>query len=562
MGTLTRGSFARPGSSLTFDTGGWRTSRPEHRPRTAPCASACPAGENPQAYLAKLGEGNLRAAWETLVKANPLPAITGRVCHHPCERGCNRGEYDEPIAIHGVERFLGDRAIAEGWNYPLQPPSGSAPEIAVVGAGPAGLSAAYQLVSHGYSAIIFEAQPLAGGLLRSALPPYRLPREVLDAEIERLLAVGIDFRPNQRVGRDLSLEELRTSFRAVFLAPGTGQPRSWSIDGATPSEHRSGIELLQEWISLGAMPPYRRVAIVGGGNTAIDLARVIKFTGAAEVHVITFQSLPGPGVDPVDVMTATPREIRQAIEEGITIHDRRGVSRLILRGATVVGVELVHMRELPGAAGRRQPVTFEGTETVLTVDQVIPAIGQMVAPAGFESLLGRGAFFTPDEFGRLDGHPGVFTGGDARAAGGSVSGAIGDGGRAANAIRSYLEGLSDPQATTGNPIGFGALNLNYFEPAARSEAPILQPAQRSTQQEIEATLSRDQIDHEARRCFSCGECMSCDNCWTLCPDNSVLKARGSADGNWNYLFDYDHCKGCGICARECPVGFIAMIDEN
>jgi formate dehydrogenase (NADP+) beta subunit len=562
MQTLTRGSFARPSSSIIFNTGGWRTSRPEHRPQRAPCASACPAGENPQAYLAKVGGGNLRAAWETLVKANPLPAITGRVCHHPCEGGCNRGGYDEPLAIHSVERFLGDRAIAEAWNYPLQSPPASAPEVAIVGAGPAGLSAAYHLTSHGYRAIIFESQPEAGGLLRSALPPYRLPRQVRDAEIERLLAIGIDFRPSQRIGRDISMEELCAGFRAVFLAPGTSQHRAWSIDGATPGEHRNGIDLLKEWISIGAMPPFRRVAIVGGGNTAIDLARVIKFAGASEVHVITFQSIPGPGIDPIDAMTATPREIRQAIEEGVTIHDRRGVSRLIMRGKAVVGVELVHMQELPGAAGTRQPVAFEGTETVLMVDQVIPAIGQVVDSAGLEKILGRNAFFAPDEFGRLDGHPGVFAGGDARAAGGSVSGAIGDGRRAAIAIHSYLEGLKDPQSETENPIGLGALNLNYFEHAGRSEAPILKPDQRSVQQEIEGALSRDQIDNEARRCFSCGECMSCDNCWTLCPDNSVLKVERSTEDNRNYVFDYDHCKGCGICAHECPVGFIAMVDES
>lgn len=561
MQTLSRGSFAKPGTSLQFKTGDWRRVRPEHRHREAPCAVACPAGENPQGYLAKAAEGDLRSAWELLVSANPMPAITGRVCPHPCENACNRGLYDDAIAIHSVERFLGDRAIAEGWNYPIQTPLPGAPEVAIIGAGPAGLSAAYQLARHGYKATVFEAQPEAGGLIRSALPPYRLPRMVLDQELERILATGIILRRSARVGRDFSLEELRANFRAVFIAIGNGRARPWSVDGVEPGEHRSGIGLLQEWISIGAIPAYKRVAIVGGGNVAIDLARVLRFNGVSEVHVITFQALPAPGVSQAEAMSAAPREIRQAIEEGVTIHDHRGVRRLIMRGDTAVGVEMVHMKEMERSEGRRELVAFEGTETVLKVDEVIPAVGQEVDPAGFESLLGKSPFFAPDPLGRLAGYPGVFAGGDAAKSGGTVSGAIGAGRRAAIAMRSYLEGFEQPREEDARPIGFGELNLNYFDHAARAEVSIVAPESRSAQAEIEGSLSRDELDSEVRRCFSCGECMSCDNCWTLCPDNSVLKVQSAGDGKWHYVFDYDHCKGCGICAHECPVGYIAMAEE-
>ncbi len=561
METLTRGAFAKAGSSIQFKTGDWRLGRPEHRPGYAPCTAACPAGENPQRYLARVGEGDLRSAWEMLVSANPMPAITGRVCHHPCENACNRGSYDEAISIRGVERFLGDRALAEGWNYPVQSPPAGAPEVAIVGAGPAGLSAAYHLVKRGYSATIFEAQSEAGGLLRSALPPYRLPRAVLDQELERLLGTGIVFQPNLRIGRDLSLDDLRADFRAVFLASGTSRARPWSVDGFEPNGLRGGIDFLKEWISIGAIPSYQRVAIVGGGNTAIDLARVMKFNGVAEVHVITFQALPGPGVSAADAMSAVPREIRQAIEEGVTIHDRRGVRRLLMRGNAVVGVEMIHMREMERPGGRRELVSFEGTEQVLRVDQVIPAIGQMVEPAGFESLLGKNAFFTVDQFGRLAGYPGIFAGGDARAGGNSVSGAIGDGRRAAAAICSYIEGIDQPHDEPRRPLRLNELNVNYFDHVARAGVSIVLPENRSAQVEIEGPLSRDGLDTEARRCFSCGECMACDNCWTLCPDNSVLKVQSAGESKWHYVFDYDHCKGCGICAHECPVGFIAMVDE-
>jgi formate dehydrogenase beta subunit len=559
MAILTRGAFAKAGSSLEVKTGEWRLQRPLHRHRSAPCRVACPAGEDAQAYLARIAEGNLKAAWETLVRANPLPAVSGRVCHHPCESACNRGQFDEPIAIHGVERFLGDEAVRRGWNYPAAKPRSGAPQIAVVGAGPAGLSAAYHLVRRGYNVSLFDAQPQAGGLLRSALPPYRLPREVLDAEAERLLAMGIEFRAGQRLGLDFSLAELRASFAAVFLAPGAQRGREWSADGVMPRDSRTGLDILKEWVSIGALPAYQRIAIIGGGNTAIDLARVFRFAGAAEVHVVTFQARPAAGVPPQDAMSATAREISQAIEEGVIIHERRGVRRLIIRGERVVGAEMVHMKEVEQSDGRRRPVAFEGTETILHVDQVIPAIGQEVEPAGFDTLLARRPFLNPDFWGRLEDVKGVFAGGDARG-GGTVSGAIGDGRRAAQAIDAWLTASPLEQPATG-AIGIAELNLNYFEHAPRARTRILTAAERTADAEIEAGLSSAQAAEEGHRCFSCGQCLACDNCWTLCPDNAVLRTTELASDGSHYVFDYDYCKGCGLCAYECPPGYIVMEEE-
>lgn len=559
MAILTRGAFAKAGSSLAVKTGEWRSQRPLHGHRSAPCYVACPAGEDAQAYLARVAEGNLKAAWETLARANPLPAVTGRVCHHPCESACNRGQFDEPIAIHGVERFLGDEAIRLGWSYPAAKPRSEARQIAVVGAGPAGLSAAYHLVRRGYNASLFEAEPQAGGLLRSALPPYRLPRNVLDAEVERLLAIGIEFRAGQRLGRDFSLAELQASFAAVFLAPGAQRGREWSVDGVIPRDSRSGLDLLKEWISIGALPAYQRIAIIGGGNTAIDLARIFRFAGAAEVHVVTFQALPAAGVAREEAMSATPREIAQAIEEGVIVHERRGIRRLVIRGERVVGAEMVHMREVPQGDGRRKLVAFEGTETILHVEQVIPAIGQEVEPAGLDALLAGRASLSPDFWGRLEDAKGVFAGGDARG-GGTVSGAIGDGRRAAQAIEAWLTG-SPLEEPVGGAIGIGELNLNYFEHAPRARARILSPAERNADAEIEAGPTSAQVADESHRCFSCGQCLACDNCWTLCPDNAVLKTVELAGDGSHYVFDYDYCKGCGLCAHECPPGYIVMEEE-
>jgi formate dehydrogenase (NADP+) beta subunit len=556
-----RGGYALPGTSLDYHTGTWRLQRPLHRHRAAPCHAACPAGEDPQAYLARLDEGDPRAAWETLVIANPLPAITGRICPHPCEGACNRGHYDEAIGIHGVERFLGDEAIAHGWDYPLATPVNDALPVAVVGAGPAGLSAAWHLRRHGCRVTVYEAQPAAGGICRIALPPYRLPRAVLDQEIGRLLACDIDFRPRQRLGRDFSLDELRSEHRAVFLGPGAQAARPWDIDGVTPGDLHTGLALLEEWIDVGKVPEANSVAIIGGGNTAIDLARVIKGNGVADVHVITHDALPGTGAPAGELMPALAREIAQAQEEGVRIHDHRGVRRLILRGERVVGIELVHMKKLERGDGHVERVAFEGTETVLHVDQVIPAIGQVVDATGFEGLLHGADYFSADHAGRLAGLSAVFVGGDARGDRGTVTEAVGDGRRAALAIAAMLRDAPEPDLGPPEPIGIDRLNLHYFDHAPRAVEPVLPLARRNLEREISGGYTPAQAAGEAGRCFSCGDCLSCDNCWTLCPDQAVLKSAARLEDGSLYAFDYDYCKGCGLCANECPSGYIVM-EEN
>lgn len=559
---MTRGAFARPGTALAYKTGSWRIQRPLHRHRPAPCHSACPAGEDAQAYLALVEEERYREAWETIVGVNPLPAVTGRVCHHPCESACNRGEFDTAIAIHHVERFLGDRALHEGWGYPVSPVSADAPKLAVIGSGPAGCSAAWHLLRQGYQVDLFEALPVAGGLLQAALPPYRLPREILNAELERLLATGIRFLPGKRLGRDMSLTELQQDYPAVFLAPGTQRSRQWDIGGATPRDLHVGLDLLKSWISVGSIPTWKSAAIVGGGNTAIDLARVLKHAGIDEVHVVTHQALPRPGVQLPDPMPAIPREIEQALEEGVNIHEHRGVQRLVLRGEQVIGLELVHRKDLPDGIGGKRFVSFEGTESLLHVDQVIPAIGQTVDPSGLETLLDHRHFLVADADGRIAGHQGIFTGGDARGDHGTVSESIGDGRRAAQAIGRLLRQEEEPEAGEAAPVTIDQLNLNYYEHQPRPAAPVLPVGERTGQAEVEGGLERQQVLGEGRRCLSCGNCLACDNCWTLCPDVAVLKTRVPAEDGSFYVFDYDYCKGCGLCARECPSGYIIMRMET
>jgi len=562
MAILTRSGYALPATSLEFKTGTWRTRRPQHLYQPAPCHIACPAGENAQAYLAYVQTGHNRQAWETLVAANPLPAITGRVCPHPCEAACNRGHYDETISIHAVERFLGDEAIARQWAYPLKAVDKSAPEIAIVGAGPGGLSAAYHLVKRGYRVTIFDEHTEAGGTLRTALPAYRLPRSVLDAEIARVLALdGIQFQAHTRLGRDVHLEELQQQYPAVFLAPGAQRSMEWSIDGVVPRDLRSGFELLKEWVDIGEVPKPNSVAIIGAGNTAIDMARVMKRAGVAEVHIISHKPIPRAGIPPEEAMPAIPREVHEAMEEGVIIHEYRGIRRLILRGERVVGIELVHMKKLMQTSGRLKRVAFEGTETILNVEQVIPAVGQVMDPKGLEKILGNRKFLPVDAWGRLEDQPSIYAGGDATGRSGTVTAAIGDGRRAAQAIDFALNNRALPATTQPKPIPFEQLNMHYYEPAPQVQEPTLPQEQRQGDEEITITLSAPLIAKESLRCFSCGNCLACDNCWTLCPDSAVLKTKDLASDGSHYVFDYDYCKGCGLCARECPCGFIEMVDD-
>ena len=562
MLVLTRAGYAKPATSLNFKTGTWRVQKPVHHHHAAPCHSVCPAGEDAQAYIAHVQAGHLQLAWETLVQVNPLPAITGRVCPHPCESACNRGFFDESVSIHAIERFLGDQAIEKKWDYPVHQINYPDKPIAIIGAGPAGLTAAYHLTRLGYPATIFDERSEAGGTLRTALPPYRLPRSVLDAELERVLAInGITFKPRTRLGRDVSLRELQNEFAAVFLAPGTQRNQEWSIDGAVPRDLKSGLDLLKEWVDIGTVPTPRSVAVVGAGNTAVDIARVMKRAGVQEVHVISHKPIPRPGIPAEEAMPAIDREVHEALEEGIIIHEYHGIRRLILRGERVVGVELVRMKKLLQSSGRLKRVAFEGTETILHVDQVIPAIGQVVDAFGMENLLNNNDYLKVDRWGHLAGHNGVYVGGDATGKAGTVAAAVGQGRRAAEAIACELQVKALPTEKDLTQLPFEMLNLNYYEPASRVGEPTLPVEQRTGDEEITTTLSAPLIGTESQRCFSCGNCLACDNCWTLCPDTAVLKTKDLASDGSHYVFDYDYCKGCGLCAHECPCGFIEMQDE-
>ncbi len=559
---MTRGGFAQPGSAMAFKTGSWRDLvAPRHLHGLAPCAGACPAGEDAQAYLAPLTNGDVKSAWEILVTANPLPATTGRICHHPCETACNRGQFDEALAIHAVERYLGDAALHNQWAYPGIPQTTTEPAVAVVGGGPAGLACAYHLRRLGHAVTIFDALVEPGGTVATSIPPYRMPKEILQAEARRILETGITWQGHTRVGSDVDLDELRREFAAVFLAPGSQRTKPWDVAGVVPAQLHDGLALLHTWMEVGSMPPWHKIAVVGGGNTSVDVARALKRCGVEEVHLVTHNGLPWDAEDP---MRAIAREVRQAMEEGVVIHANCGAERLLLRGNRIIGVVLVAMKKMRGADGKWHRHGFPGTEQVLMVDEVIPAIGQTVDPSGFESLLQGLDYFDVDHHGRMTHHQGLYAGGDARSgSSGMASPAIGDGRRAAAAIHAALCNnplLPEKQRPL---VPITEMHLQYFETAPRAEPSILPVAQRQGEAEIEQSLTARQALDEAVRCLSCGNCMICDNCWTFCPDQAVLKLNHTIQGDGSpYVFDMAFCKGCGICANECPTAFIRMAPEQ
>ena len=392
--------------------------------------------------------------------------------------------------------------------------------------------------------------------MRSAIPRTRLPREALDAELSRLLALpGIEITYRARLGRDVSISELEADHSAVLLAPGCQSGREWDVSGAVPADHHEGLVLLKEFMDHGQFPEAKRVIVHGGGNTAMDLCRLMKRSGVEDVTLVTASGLPGPETDPDDLINVVPGELEEALEEGIEIIPHATINRLIMRGSKVVGAEVVSMKKEADASGRKRRVSFEGTERVHDVDMVIPCIGELVDPEGLGQLVTRGCLRPSDAWGRLGEK--TYALGDARGDRGTVAEAIGDGKRAVEAVVARLSG-AEPQTDARSEMPASGLNPAYYEAAPKAVAPKLAVQDRTFDAEIEGDIGRAAAMAEAQRCLSCGNCLACDNCWTFCPDNAVIKTAELATDGSHYLFDLDYCKGCGLCAHECPTGYIQM----
>jgi 2-oxoacid:acceptor oxidoreductase delta subunit (pyruvate/2-ketoisovalerate family) len=528
------------GTSRLNLTGSWRTQRPIYVDRLPPCNAACPAGEDIQGWLSHAEEGEYEAAWRALTQDNPLPAVMGRVCYHPCETACNRAQIDEPVGINSVERFLGDVAIDKGWAFD-KPKTETGKRVLLVGAGPAGLSAAYHLRRLGHRVTIREAGPLAGGMMRFGIPKYRLPREVLDAEVRRITHMGVELILEAKVD-DIEQAMREGGYDAAFLAVGAHIARRAYIPAGGAAKILDAVSLLRSM--EGEAPPLlgRKVVIYGGGNTALDAARTARRLGADEAIIVYRRTR--------EKMPAHDFELEEALQEGVSMKWLSTIKSVDGGSMTIEKMKL-------DATGFPQPT---GEFETLEADSLVLALGQDVDLSLLEHAPGividKGVVKVGPDM--MTGRQGVFAGGDMAPSERTVTVAVGHGKKAARCVDAYLRGVAYTAPHKHALASFDRLNAWYYEDAPATVRPVLEAVRRVENfEEVVGGLDETNALYEARRCLSCGNCFECDNCYGVCPDNAVIKLGPGK----RFKFDYDYCKGCGLCAQECPCGAIEMVAE-
>lgn len=529
-----------PGSSLANRTGSWRTSRPVYVDRLPPCNKQCPAGEDIQGWLFHAESGDYESAWRHLTRDNPFPAIMGRVCYHTCEGACNRGQLDEPVGINSVERFLGDEALKRGWKL-TAPASETGKHILVVGAGPSGMSAAYHLRRLGHRVTVHEAGPLLGGMMRFGIPKYRLPRDVLEAEMQRVVDLGVDVQLNSKV--ENILETMQAGkFDAAFLAVGAHIGKRAMIPAGDAAKIIDAISLLRSMEGEDKPLLGRRVVVYGGGNTAIDVARTAKRMGAEPLIVYRRTR---------EKMPAHDFEVEEALQEGVMV---KWLSTIKQAGESSLTIEKMAL----DSKGFPQPT---GEFETIEADSLVLALGQDVDLGLLEGVPGLEVSDGVVKVGpnMMTGHPGIFAGGDMVPAERNVTVGIGHGKAAAKHIDAWLRGEQYVAPAKHEVAAFERLNTWYYTDAPKTVRPMLDIIRRqSTFDEVQGGLDENNALFEARRCLSCGNCFECDNCYGVCPDNAVIKLGPGK----RFQFNYDYCKGCGVCVAECPCGAIRMEAEE
>ena len=535
---------------VPYKTGSWRTLMPINIAHTPPCNNACPAGNDIRGFLRVLAEKkDYEQAWHMLTRTNPFPAVCGRVCPHPCEGGCNRRDFDEPLAINCAERAVGDYGLENNLKHKKLIETRKE-KVAVIGSGPAGFSCAFHLAKRGFQVKIYEANSEPGGMMRYGIPSYRQPNYVLKQEIDNILSLGVELECNVKVGVNIPFDQLRNEYDAVFLGMGAQKGVSIDIPGKDAENVFTGVEFLKQvntgkWVEIG-----NDVVVIGGGNTAMDCARVAKRLGA-NVNIVYRRTR--------NEMPAITAEIDEAMEERIMFRYHTNPVKLVLDEGRVVGLLCVQMelRE-PDASGRARPVPISGSEAFIPADTVIMATGQAVDYDGIEIQTVDKRWIYTNEY-LMTSTEGVFAGGDAVAGLETVSLAIGQGMRAASAIEDYIEGNKESELAQQPVVISRELNTYYYQPVKRYEKEARSIHMRLKGfKEIYPTFDQDDIIAEADRCFSCGLCFDCGNCYMYCPDNAVKKSKTTG----LYEFDYDFCKGCGLCAKECPCHYIQMTLEK
>ena len=523
------------------ETGPTRTAHPVYVKLLSPCNNACPAGEDIQGWLGLAQAGQYREAWERLVRDNPMPAVHGRVCYHPCESACNRGALDAPVGVHAVERFLGDLAMQEGWTFkPGSTASGL--RVLVIGAGPSGLSAAYHLTRAGHAVEIHDAGPMAGGMMQYGIPAYRLPRDDLQREIRRIEAFGVKFVLNHRVD-DVEAEMARGRFDAAFLAIGADVGKHIDIPARDAARVLDAVSLLHEVGADEAPLLGRRVIVYGGGNTAMDAARTARRLGADEALIVYRRDR--------SHMPAHEFEADEAVAEGVKIKWLTTITKVVGPTLTVETMAL-------DAAGHPQPT---GKFETLTADALVLALGQTTDSGFLRSVLGvafgaGGVIVVGDDM--MTGRPGLFAGGDAIAGERSVTISVGHGKRAARHIDAWLRKTRYVAAPKPQVVAFEMLRLPVYSDADPSPQRTREPTQRIENfDEVVDGLGAVAARHEAQRCLSCGNCFECDNCFASCPETAIVRL-GPTHG---YRIDMKLCTGCAVCVDQCPCHAMEMVPD-
>jgi formate dehydrogenase (NADP+) beta subunit len=522
-------------------TGAVRSQRPVYVDLLPPCNSACPAGEDIQKWLGLAQAGKFRSAWEALISDNPMPAVHGRVCYHPCETSCNRKDLDSSVSIHAVERFLGDQATLQGWKIPSAAAS-TGKRVLVVGAGPSGLSAAYHLTRLGHAVEIHEAGSLPGGMLHFGIPAYRLPREDLMQEIRRIEVFGVKIVLNHKV-EDLLAEQKAGRFDAAFVAIGAQKAHHIDIPARDAARVFSAVSLLHNVETKSAPTLGRRVVVYGAGNSAMDAARTARRLGAEEALIVFIMDKTH--------MEARAFEAQEAIDEGVTFKWLSSIKEIDPGAITVERMQM-------DASGHPQPT---GEFETLKADSVVLALGQE-SESGFlknipEITYQSGGIVVVDSA-MMTGKPGIFAGGDMVPSQRSVTIATGHGKKAARHIDAWLRGAELPHTDKHPGITFAGLNLPIYtdaEPSMQHELALSTRAKGFD--EVFDGLTEGQAQHEAKRCLSCGNCFECDNCYAACPEDAIIKL-GPSNG---YEIKLDLCTGCQVCVEQCPCHAMEMVSE-
>lgn len=513
-------------------TGSWRSSTPIHGGKVAPCNFNCPAGEDIRGYIGLMKENKVEEAFDLLTKANPLPAVCGRVCYHPCQANCNRQGFDVEIQVRLLEKFIGDWGLESGRRSFLAEAKSKA--IAVIGAGPASLTAAYYLRGKGFSVTIYDENSLPGGILQYGIPSYRLPKDVLQAELRRVLS-GVEFKANMKLGSEFDIGEL-LNYEAVFLATGAHKSKRMNIKGENEQGVEPGLDFLKRADSNLVMRG-KNVVVIGGGNTACDVARTAYRLGARVqlVYRRTEKEMP-----------AFAEEIQQLKAEPIEVEFLAAPESIEPQGGRLK-VSFIRMKlGEPDESGRSRPVPIKGSSFDVIVDKVYTAIGEDPDLSFFPEVQkgGDGGF----DFSAVDDRlrRKLFVGGDILPNPRTVAHAVASGRLAASKIEAFFKGEAFQEKQNIAEVA-SPQDVNYFYftriNSAKWKSKLIADGEMAGPRE--AVL-------EAERCFSCGVCSRCDNCYNFCPDLAVIK---SADG---YRVNLDYCKGCGICVSECPVGSMRM----